>query len=225
MRPFAAVQALLRCDKSGKPSSLAGSCFRLWSDNHYITAAHCVRDVGPDELLVMNPTKEAQDLRCVAIERHPEADIAIIQIDQETPEEFEKFTLYEHDFYYGQQIHCFGMVTDCQGCFSNVTQRVIGGITQRDFTYADREYKSKAIELSVPIPVGMSGGAAFLACKASVAMGVAIGTKESEVVVSGFEEYEDACLVQRERISRIVRYGVVLRLYAVKDWLQQQMCS
>lgn len=99
--------------------------------------------------------------------------------------------------------------------------RVIGGIIQRDFTYVDGIYSSSVFEFSVPIPKGMSGGPAFIASKDDLAIGVAIATIKSEVVVSSFEEYGKNGTKERERISEIVRYGVVLRLLTVKDWLEE----
>ena len=50
---------------------------------------------------------------------------------------------------------------------------------------------------------------------------MAIGTIKSEVVVSSFEEYENEKIKERERISEIIRYGVVLRILKVKDWLEK----
>lgn len=225
MKPYAAVQALLQCKKDGTPKCIAGSCFRLWSDNHYITAAHCVSNIAPDELRVMNCLCSTGDLQCIKIMAHPQADIAVLKVTGQIPKSFEKFELYDKDFYCGQQIHCFGMVCNSDGSFVDATQRVIGGITQRDFIHADGAYESKAIELSVPIPIGMSGGPAFVACKPGVAMGVGIASIKSEVVVSGFEEYENGTLQQREKISEIIRYGVVLRLHTVRDWLHEKMNS
>ena len=225
MRPYAAVQALLQCTKDGKPERIAGSCFRLWSDTHYITAAHCVQNIVHDELRVMSCLRQSGDLQCVGVITHPQADIAILEVTGEMPDQFEKFGLYDKDFCPGQQIHCFGMVCSSDGSFANVTQRIIGGITQRDFTYADGQYKSKVIELSAPIPIGMSGGPAFLAAKPNLAMGVAIATNQAEVVIARFADYENGNLREREKISEIVRYGVVLRLYTVLDWLKEVMPS
>ena len=91
---------------------------------------------------------------------------------------------------------------------------------QRDFTYSDGKYESKALELSVPIPKGTSGGSAFFANKNDTVIGMAIGTIRSEVVVSCVEEYEDQEVKMREKISEIIRCGVILRLYPLKEWIE-----
>jgi S1-C subfamily serine protease len=223
MKPSAAVQALLSSNEVGKTIGIAGSCFRLWSPNHFVTANHCVQDRKPNQLQVMNCLSDNQDLSCVAIYKHPKADIAVLEIEGLIPEQFERFKLADRNWLFGDQIHCFGMVRNSDRSFSNVTQRVVGGIIQRDFVYNDGVYESTAVELSAPIPTGMSGGPAFFARKPDVAMGVAIATVKSELVVSSVEEYEDNRTKQRERVVEITRYGVVLRLLAVKDWLEEIM--
>ena len=220
MKPYLAVQGLLRCNKVGKPE-IAGSTFRLWSSNHFITASHCVQDIEPAQLKIMNPLNNNHDLNCVAIHRHSKADIAVVEVEGPVPERFQKFKITRSDFSYGAPIHCFGIILDWEGSTDYAPARVIGGIIQRDFIYDDSVYKSPAFELSTPIPKGMSGGPAFLAVQADVAIGIAIATIKSEVVISSFEECENDEIKTRERISEITRYGVVLRLYTVRDWLEE----
>lgn len=144
--------------------------------------------------------------------------LAILKVEGDIPEIFEKFKMSEQDFAYGSQVHCFGMNIDWNK--SGSTGRVIGGIIQRDFTYSDGKYKSKALESSAPIPKGTSGGPAFFANKDDIVIGMAIGTIKSEVVVSSIEQHEEREVKMRERISEIIRYGVILRLDPLKEWIQ-----
>lgn len=158
------------------------------------------------------------------VQQHPSADAAVLFTEDEIPGEFEQFRMTDQDFKLGAPTHCFGMVTDAGGG-TNMTQRVIGGIIQRDFIHEDSTYKSQCVELSVPIPTGMSGGPAFYAHKPGIAIGIAIGSLQSEVVVHTVSEYENDTLRERERISRIVEYGVVLRLFPIKNWLESVLTA
>ena len=223
MKPAAAVQILLQCDSSGKVVRVLGSCFRLWSKKHFITAAHCVDSLEPIQIQVMNCLDDDKDLRCSSIYRHPRADIAIIEVDEVVPEKFEQLELCLEDFHFGPQIHCFGVVCDSNGSLNELTQRIVGGIIQRSFIFKEGKYESRALELSVPIPKGMSGGPAFIAANDRKVVGVAIATVISEVVVSSIEEYQIGDKSHKDRISEIIRYGVILKLLTIRDWLEKIM--
>jgi len=219
MKPFAAVQALLNYNKTSKRTDIVGSCFRLWSPIHFITANHCIENTNPSELKVMNPFSNYQNLNCVEIYRHAEADIAVLKVTGSVPEQFEKFKISGDEPSYGAPIHCFGIIPNL--IKTGAPGRVIGGIVQRDLIHKDHKYKSHSIELSVPIPKGMSGGPAFLAHRDDSAIGVAIGTIKSEVVISEFINYQDEKTQEKERISEITRYGIILTLYSVRNWLEE----
>lgn len=221
MKPFAAVQALLKTSQGKK--ELLGSCFRLEAPNYYITTNHCIENLEPKEIEVMNAMDENNDIPCVAIHRHPKADIAMIEVEGKIPDEYEKFQLISRDSFVGTQVHCFGMLAKGEHIKGDSPVRTIGGIIQRDFHYKNRKYEFLAFELASPIPKGMSGGPAFIADKPHLAVGVAIGAIESEIVVAGFTEYENNQIKERERISKITQYGVILRLKPLEDWLKKIM--
>lgn len=101
MKPYCAVQPLLRLDKDEKKLKLEGSCFQLWAPNHFITANHCVKDAEPSELKILNAFEDANDLKCNAIYRHPKADIAVLKTEGEVPKRFEKFKLFDKEISLG----------------------------------------------------------------------------------------------------------------------------
>ncbi len=221
MKPFLAVQILLTNDEDGK--NILGSCFRLHSKNHYITASHCVGTRKPQEISVLNCLDMENDLRCESIHRHPKSDLAIIKISGTVPDTFEQFKLVERDTFVGTQIHCFGVIPDWSKERGDAPCRVIGGIIQRDFNYKDGDFESPSLELSSPIPKGMSGGPAFIANAPEEAIGVAIASIYSEVIMYQFKEYENEKLKEREKISEITRYGVILRLKPFEAWINEIM--
>jgi hypothetical protein len=52
---------------------------------------------------------------------------------------------------------------------------------------------------------------------------VAIGTIKSSVVVSEYTDYEDEKKKESEKISEIVRYGVILRLFELREWITETL--
>ena len=232
MKPYAAMQPIFRKIPNEDRGEFAGSSFRLWSDNHFLTAGHCVQDYVPEDVGVFDMI-QSRIFHCVNIARHPEADLAVLEIEGRVSSQFEKFKLAEVPCTFGENVHCFGALTDWRthNDEAEAPARVIGGIIQRHFVHRDGNYVTPALEVSVPIPKGMSGGPAFNAKHNAIAVGIAIGTVKSSTFVSTINEFEDATHketgkisetvrhIETEKISEIIRYGVLLRLFDVTDWL------
>jgi len=222
MKPFAAVQALLKYSSEENKYEFCGSCFRLWARDYYITARHCINGSTPETIKVLNCLNDDLLIDCVAIHEHPTADISILQVKGCVPQEFQRFRLSQEEYKLGTNIHCFGLLHDWMRNPNHemAPGRVIGGIIQRDFIHNDGLYVSPSLEFSVPIPMGMSGGPAFFAHKDDIVLGMAIGTIKSSVVVHGYTKYEDDRVKEKEKISEITKYGVILRLLQFKNWLE-----
>lgn len=215
------MQPIYISGENNKPE-FAGSCFRLWADNHFITAAHCVEGSIPENICIFDIMQQ-KFLPCVNIFRHPSADLAVIEIAGQVSSKLEKFVLAECKCTFGENVHCFGALSDWRKTFlidEIANARVIGGIVQRFFEHNSGQYSSPVFELSAPIPKGMSGGPAFNAKQSVIAVGVSIGTIKSDTIVSEIIEYEGEKQKVVEKISEVVRYGVVLRLFEFTDWLK-----
>ena len=135
MKPFHAVQALVHYDDSNKYLGILGSAFRLWSPNHYVTANHCVENLSTQNIKVFN--SYGNDISCKSISRHPTSDIAVLEMADNIPTEFEQFKMADFDWSYGMSVHCFGMLCHRGGRVAQELARVIGGIVQRDCIYDD----------------------------------------------------------------------------------------
>lgn len=222
MKPFAAVQALLKYSSDKSRYEFCGSCFRLWAEDYYLTARHCICGSSPKIIKVLNCIDDDLFIECTAIHEHPTADIAILQVNRNVPQQFQRFKLSQKEYTLGTNLHCFGLLHDwMQNPNHEIAPgRVVSGIIQRDFIHSDGLYVSPSLEFSVPIPIGMSGGPAFYAYKDDTVIGMAIGTIKSSIVVQEYIEYEDDRLKEKEKISEITRYGVILRLLKFKDWLE-----
>lgn len=222
MNPYRAVQAVLRVE-SNRAVGVLGSCFRLRSGRRFITAAHCVESRSPSDVAVMNPVDEKQNFLCEQISRHPSADLAILEIGNDAPDKFEILRHRDYGKALTLPVNCFGFVADSSRGFSHVTPRVIGGLIQRDLVYSDGKYRSEALELSVPIPRGVSGGPAFASSDPEGVLGVAIASIKSEVTVHSFTEVRGGGEVYKEKTVEVVRYGVILRLESMMAWVRDEL--
>jgi hypothetical protein len=50
-------------------------------------------------------------------------------------------------------------------------------------------------------------------------VGISIATIQSEIIVSNINEYEEDGIRLKEKISEFVRYGVILRIFPLIDWI------
>jgi hypothetical protein len=217
MHPFAAVHTLVETEPTGAFIHILGSCFRLHDSKQcFITAHHCIRGYENKCLAILNPL--GTDIPVTNIIQHSIADLAILVTKNQIPEKYEQLILGEEKNCLGTQVHCFGVISDYSG-IPDPLYRVIGGIIQRYLFHEDGPYKQYALELSVPIPTGMSGAPAFYASKPNNVIGVALGSLESRIVIHAIEEYENSEIKEREKISRVVEYGIILRIDKIKEWL------
>lgn len=224
MNPYTSIQALIRYKNTEKPSGVIGTCFRIQKSNQcFITAHHCINGINKSEIKILNATPKT-DLSIHEVIPHPKADIAVLVTEDIVPNNFEQFQLTESDFFYGAPAHCFGYTCDFGGR-TKIEPRALVAFVQREFTYKDGQYNSKAIEISSPIPKGMSGGPVFYPPKANKCevFGVAIASIESQIVVHSLNEYKNEIETEREKISKVIEYGVVLRLASIKDWLLKEL--
>ena len=97
VRPFAAVQPLYKYTPEENTNEFVGSCFRLWANNHFFTAAHCIHGLAPGNINVLD-LPQGKFLPCVRIHRHPNADVAIIEVEGTVSPILEKFTLAQYQF-------------------------------------------------------------------------------------------------------------------------------
>ena len=224
MHPYAAVQSIMDNSRQGL-AKIAGSCFRLADDRYFVTAAHVASNIELANLRIMNPFDEADDFVAVAVQLHPTADLAVIEVASPISSKFEPFRLSEFDFKYGMQLHSFGAASDLVDSRQTNPYRVVGGIVQRDFEYRDGRYSSVALEVSCPIPKGHSGAPAFVAAQPRIVVGLSIATVQSELTLSVVTDVDTPGKREVEKVSEFTRYGVILRLWPYKDWLDSVRTS
>lgn len=219
IQPLKAVQTLLRLNPQGRPVEILGSCFRLWAPRRYVTASHCVAGLEPGSVAVMNSYDPDHDLPASSITHHPKADIAVVEVSGEIPSAYTDLYFHEWGRDMGGPVWCYGIVCGPETGPREMFHRGLSGTIQRAFQHSVGPYSSEALEYSEPIPKGMSGAPAILLWDPPRAIGVALGTLDSELVVQRYEEREEHGVRYREKVIKVAQYGVILRLDSVKPWL------
>jgi len=205
-----------------KPRFL-GSCFAFRHSNTFLTAAHCVEGIRPEDLIVECP-RARTDYKAESIDAHPSADIALVRLDEKVwAEGMAPMPGITPDPAWGEDFVAFGFPEDVLGEDpSQPVPRVFKGYVQRVFPYdGPSRYRYRAAELNIPCPAGLSGGPLFSTVISGQVMGLVTENRESATAVGRIEE----AISERERITRIERnvihYGVALVLADVAEWVDE----
>jgi hypothetical protein len=201
-----------------------GTCFAFRRSDAFLTAAHCVSDIGTTPLFVSTPA--AGSAHAVAeIERHPSADVALLRLaDSAWPGGVEPFIRTKPLNALGLEFMAYGFPED--GLAPNEepltpTPRLFRGYVQRQLTYRRAGYEYSAAEMSIPAPAGLSGGALFVAADFNSVIGVAAENVQSTTYVGRVEEQTSeggkVTHVEREH----VQYGIAALLSPLGDWLDE----
>ncbi len=220
IKPYSAVHLIIL--RRNNNANILGCCFRIWSDNHFLTASHCICDYPHDEIFIFDPTKEDEwYIPVINYKLHENADIAIMEIDNYDLKQFYKFSITKIDLSLGHPLHAFGHV---KGLIGN-SFRIVPGFSMRDFIFKDNinKYEYSAIELSAPIPKGTSGAPVFSAWPPNQLVGIATGSHNSEIELRNITIYEDDNKIEKEKISEFTRYGIVLDILKVLPWLKENI--
>jgi hypothetical protein len=214
-----------------------GSCFLFRQGNVALTAAHCLDGRGDRDLYMGWPlwsrTGDLLGTPVVDVVRHPVADLAILRLPQGAAEAWDPPRVPFKDAvpvegFAGPPFNAIGFpleVLEETGGHAP-TPRVFVGYWQRRFlrSGAGDEYTYEAGEMSIPAPVGLSGGPVFGSWSAEgLVMGVVTAQHSSYTIESAYEEVQaDGKHYRHERAS-IVQYGVALLLEPLRDWLDEHV--
>lgn len=225
--PLAAVGVMVLHDAEGREIP-GGTCFRFRQDHIALTAAHCVPQNIDDCRLFFMRTHPNELFEVQRVERHPDADLAALFMaesqdddDQGYPthafwHEVNNLNLGEPFIAYGYPIE--GPLTD--SATPAPVPRVFTGHYQRFFRFnSPAGYAYPAGEMSIPAPVGMSGGPVFRPGAPTMVTGMVTANLESYSIIDSIEDINDDGKRLRVESRRVIEYGVALRLGGVSDWL------
>jgi trypsin-like peptidase len=214
------VGMILRAEE-GKRQYL-GTCFPFRWRHRFLTARHCVDDQQPGDLIVRS--QYGRDFRVVAIHRHPDFDIALLEGDPQEGGVPYPFTGL-HRFgatSIGLEIVSFGFPVG--GTLvepQEPTPRMFRGYTQRIGEFASADTKPyPAYELSFTAPLGLSGGPVFDISAPDEVFAMVTGVLEAFSILGELtvEKAEGESFARPSH--RLIGYGMALSLWHVEQWLK-----
>jgi hypothetical protein len=221
-RALAATGLVIGVPEGGEPAFL-GTCFLFRRTTRALTAAHCVGTLEAHRLRLHFPYSGTA-VRVVGVNRHPEADLAVLELE-ELPDN-EKFApLYGPDpidpvVSWGDAFGSLGYPEDTGERGVSPVARCIRGYIQRFYEHRSHMgYAYRAGEMSVGAPAGLSGGPVLAVTDAMVAIGLVAENRQSTTYLHQLEEIQDGGHTYKETLHSVIQYGAFVVLKAVEEWL------
>ena len=218
-----AVGALFRAAPAASTGSFLGTCFAYKDSGVLVTAAHCVGDLPPEEVVAVWAGPIVR--RVAAIEKHGLADIAVLSVPRlESPIDcFTHALPYEQlggDFY----AIGFTELVPAGGPYLPMA-RLHKGYFQRFFDHENSfwGYHYGAGEMSIPSPGGLSGGPIFLPSAQQSVIAMVTENVHSATVLDSVEETSESGKEYKALHYAIVQFGVALMMAPVSGWLENQV--
>jgi hypothetical protein len=216
--------ALVFLKREGQPFEFLGTACAYRSGQHYLTAAHCVRELEPEALCLIAPG-EAELVWVESVATHPTADIALLIAKKDAPAA-EPFWMTMGEIDLGEQFTAFGYPEDVVGRTPMPTPRCFVGHFQRFFSHESfMGYRYRAAELSISAPRGLSGGPVFRSGAQYVLHGVVAENVESATAKEAHEEEVRPGEKREIRVERVISYGVAVLVHPLAQWLDPQVPS
>ncbi|MFH1817722.1 MAG: serine protease [Pseudomonadota bacterium] len=223
MNPLNGV-ALLYKREANVPLAFLGTCFSLRHATHFLTAAHCVHELTPDQLVVVSHLDQRTRL-VTNVTRHPHADIAILNVDPVADDGVESFWNSVGNFSLGEEYFAFGFPEDALGPNEGrPTPRLFKGYFHRFMPHQSHMgYRYIAGELSTPCPGGLSGAPLFRPGAPVMLTGIVAENLESSTLLDTQERVLTDGQIFNEHYRSVVNFGIAVMLEPIKDWLDQHV--
>lgn len=223
MNPLRAVGKVMRASPGfGPPFKFLGSCFSLRWNNRFVTAAHCVDGVPPEELGVETPVGGIVS-RVSWVRAHETADIAVLALSGFLiGGETHPFWGVVSNWSLGEEFMAYGYPADVLGREPDQpTERLFRGYYQRFMRHRGHlGYAYLAAELSIPSPAGLSGGPLFRPQAHPMLVAMATENLQSTTYLEEVEIEDQPGHRTERRFERVIQYGVALLLSDLSEWLE-----
>ena len=156
---------------------------------------------------------------------HDSADIAVVRVERAPRYRLSPFYMLSSSHGFGVEVGAWGYTAEALPEGGAVpTPRAYHGTIQRVFQYTSKlGYSYSAGELSFPAPRGLSGGPVFKLPQGLHLAGIVTESFESTMSRHSTEEFDEAGVVTRERIHRVIEFGLFVDLRPLSRWLDQQV--
>ena len=211
----------------------AGTCFAFRHSNVFVTAAHCVGDADPSMVFVFAPFawpgRPMNEIQLV--DRHPLADLAVLTLeDGAWPQGIDPFVGVAAPPALASEFMAYGFPEDAPGSEAGPPgplgpiARAFRGYVQRTLWYGRDPYGFQALEMSIPSPAGLSGGALFALTDHSRVLGMAVENIQSTTYAGEYHATTDNEGVTTRTVERnMVQYGIAVSLAPIADWLDERI--
>jgi hypothetical protein len=204
-----------------------GTCFALRHPTHLLTAAHCVDGISPEDIRVVLQPQTDRVREPAEVVRHPEADLALIRLEGiEEDAGTEAFWNWLQPS--AEDFIAFRYPIDVFGSMRRATARIFKGHFQRfidPFRPEGSSYSYRAGEMSIPAPVGLSGGPVFRPAAPVMLLGMVTANLNTSTS-AGEESYEERLSdgsIRTTIYRHVVSYGIALMVDTVNDWLDDHV--
>lgn len=222
MNPLSAVQILGRIVGNPDELDFLGTCSAFRQQSSVLTAAHCIGKLRKEELATISLGRRGLLVRpVIEIIKHPNADIAVLQLAEDESDVSEPFWDCVGNFHLGEDFVAYGFPEDIFGeDVRKPTPRLFKGSFQRFMQHESfMGYHYLAGELSIGCPAGLSGGPLFRPGAPQMLTGIVVENLESTTLLHSVEEIQKDGVIVRVRNQRVISYGVALMLEPIKPWL------
>lgn len=201
-----------------------GSCFAYRQQNHFITAAHVVKNRKIEEICILSPIEGVYS-KVSQVYMHPEADIAIISLSHEGRDIIQPFESINSNYFLGSEYFAYGFPEDYLGPNKGEpTERLFRGYIQRFMEHKSHlGYEYVAAELSSPCPGGLSGGPLFAPDDRNKIIGLVTENIEVATLLDEEEKILSNGKVVNESYRRVINYGVAIILDEVEEWIESHV--
>lgn len=204
-----------------------GTCFPFRRATHFLTAAHCVEGVEPEDVSVLGMfMRELHPARLIV--RHPTADVALVVFDQiKSPYAnlVTAFRDFDRQAGVGSDFIAFGYPQSYLGENPEApTIRLHKGHIQRFIDYKSfAGYSYWAAELSIFPLKGLSGGPVYRSDVSGLVFGVVAESMSSAVASEKIEEFRDETGTYTTINRELIHYGVAVMLDRLEVWLNEHV--
>lgn len=233
MNPLEGIGLLYHEKKSESQYNFLGTCFAFRHSTYLLTASHCIGNLNASDcfVLFLRFSKTIGRLisagKVLSIKRHPNADIALLQMPEGSMNGVKPFLDCVGDYALGEDFMTYGFPEDIS--FSSISSvspapRLFRGYFQRFFDHRSHMgYRYIAGELNIPCPAGLSGSPLFRVTDPSMLTGIVTENIESTTTLEAVEEIQKDGKMIKNIYQKVITYGICLMLHDARDWLDNNI--